>query len=275
MIGKLYGDPQPRYDEVAQMAYVAAGDDGEPLVMVHGWAAFKEIWWSSMCDLARDHRSFAPDLPGHGGTALGACRTIEQLAERVGQFCDAVVGQPVTLLGHSMGGDIALALAHARPDLVRRLVLVDAAVHGEDLPFVTRAYLLPTHGYAALRLTIHLCQYTRVLASQVPHIHRGGSFWPTMRRLSYASRYDPDVMHLLLGSLIRAPLLSYARAVRVPTLVVSGSLDPLVPAALSRRLAASIPGARYVELRGAAHNPMDDQPLAFNRALRTFLEETA
>jgi pimeloyl-ACP methyl ester carboxylesterase len=58
----------------------------------------------------------------------------------------------------------------------------------------------------------------------------------------------------------------------VPTLVISGEFDPLVPPALSRRVAEAIPGARYAEIRGAAHNPMDERPREFTRILLDFLD---
>ena len=60
--------------------------------------------------------------------------------------------------------------------------------------------------------------------------------------------------------------------VHAPTLVISGEFDPLVPPPLSRRVAAAIPGAQYVVIRRAAHNPMDERPREFNAALLDFLK---
>jgi len=60
--------------------------------------------------------------------------------------------------------------------------------------------------------------------------------------------------------------------VRVPTLVISGEFDPLVPPPLSQQVAHTIPGARYAVVRGAAHNPMDERPREFARILLDFLQ---
>ena len=70
------------------------------------------------------------------------------------------------------------------------------------------------------------------------------------------------------------PIGARMTAVQAPTLVISGEFDPLVPPALSRRVAEAIPGARYAVVRRAGHNPMDERPRAFERVLLEFLQET-
>ncbi|MEI6779214.1 MAG: alpha/beta fold hydrolase, partial [Chloroflexales bacterium] len=110
------------------MSYLRAGDHGPVMVLLHGWGAFKELWWMTLRDLGRDHRCFALDFPGHGGSPIGRADTIVGLADAVAAFCDDLGLRDIALFGHSMGGCVATELALRRPDLLRRLILVDAAV---------------------------------------------------------------------------------------------------------------------------------------------------
>src|SRR5690242_16022009 len=82
-----------------------------------GWSAFKELWWSTLLALEPCARALAPDMPGHGGSPLQGSVTMSLIATRIAQFCAARGLERITLVGHSMGGNIALELALARPDL--------------------------------------------------------------------------------------------------------------------------------------------------------------
>lgn len=260
-----------RRHERLDLGYLQAGDDGPAIVMLHGWGAFKELWWSSLRDLGRDHRCFALDFPGHGESRFAGHSTIVRLAETVAAFCDDVGLGEITLFGHSMGGSVAAELALLRPDLVRRLVLVDAAVDAHLMPPYARTYLLPSVGWAALRLTQAVGRAFSPLGRRVPHEHGGGWLRPWLRRSAYLAGFDAYGLHQILRSLFATEAGERLAALSLPTLVVSGQLDSLVPPANSRRLAQLIPGARYVQITAALHNPMDERPRAFVRAVRPFL----
>jgi pimeloyl-ACP methyl ester carboxylesterase len=216
-------------------------------------------------------RVLAPDLPGHGGSSGSAARDMAQIAATLTAFCAARGLERIALVGHSMGGNIAVELALAEPALVRRLVLVNPALQGPEMPAYTRSYLRPRHGWLALRASIALAGRIGPLADRVPHAHGGGLVRPTVRRLRYMARHDPELLHRLLGAMFRNPLLPRLPQLTQPTLVIAGQLDPLVPAQLTRRIAASIPGAQLQLMPRCAHNPMDEQPAAFAALLREFL----
>ena len=74
-----------------------------------------------------------------------------------------------------------------------------------------------------------------------------------------------------MADLFENPIGPRLADLHVPTLVISGEFDPLVPPPLSRRVAAAIPGAQYAVIRRAAHNPMDERPREFNAVLLDFL----
>jgi pimeloyl-ACP methyl ester carboxylesterase len=258
--------------ETARLSYLKVGDRDTAVVLLHGWGAFKELWWSTLLALAPHARAFAPDLPGHGSSPLLGSSRMDLIARRITDFCAAHGLKRIALVGHSMGGNVALELALAHPSLVRRLVLVDPAAQTKDMPLFARSYLDETLGWAALRTSMALARQLAVVGQRVPHAHNGGFLLPTLRRVTYMGRHDADALRALLASLFANPIGPRLSAVRIPTLVISGEFDPIVPPALSRRVAEAIPGARYTVIRGAAHNPMDERPRDFARVLLDFLE---
>lgn len=259
------------HHDILGMSYLRAGDHGPVTVLLHGWGAFKELWWMTLRDLGRDHRCFALDFPGHGGSPIGRADTIVGLADAVAAFCDDLGLRDVALFGHSMGGCVATELALRRPDLLRRLILVDAAVDARHMPTFAHTYMHSQVGWPALRISQMIGRTIRPIGTRIPHEHGGGWLRPWMRRASYLASFDPDGLHRQLRSLFASQGGNRLAQIAVPTLVISGQLDALVPAPLSRHLATRIPGARYVEIPMAMHNPMDERPRAFCRTARQFL----
>ena len=255
-----------------QLRYLAAGSGARAIVFIHGWSAFKEIWWSAMAAIAPYARVFAPDLPGHGGSAQHQARDMAELASVVAAFCAARGLESIAVVGHSMGGNIAVELALSEPMLVQQLVLVNPAVQGPDMPRYTRSDLQRDHGWLALRASFVLARGVGFFGEFVPHHHGGGMLRPIVRRLGYMARHDPELLHRLLGALFRNALMPRLPGITQPTLLVAGQLDPLVPASLSKRVAAAIPHAQLLVMQRCAHNPMDEQPAAFEAALLKFLE---
>jgi pimeloyl-ACP methyl ester carboxylesterase len=263
--------PKDLLCESTHLHFLRVGAGEDTVVFVHGWSAFKEIWWSAMLAVAPHARAFAPDLPGHGGSIRQTASDMGEIATRVAAFCAARGLARVTLVGHSMGGNIAAELALTRPDLVARLVLVNPAIQGRDMPGYTRSYLRSHQGWLALRTSLVLARQFSTIGAKIPHVHSGGLFAPVLRRFRYMAAHDPEQLHRLLGAMFRNPLLDRLPAIQQPTLVIAGRLDPLVPTRLSRRVAEAIPLAHLQVMPNAAHNPMDEQPVAFASLLLSFL----
>jgi pimeloyl-ACP methyl ester carboxylesterase len=256
---------------ITNLRYLAAGSGEHAIVFIHGWSAFKEIWWSAISAVAPSMRAFAPDLPGHGGSAQHSAHNMADLAQLITTFCTARGAEQITLVGHSMGGNIAVEIALAHPQLIQRLVLVNPALQGTEMPRYTRSYLQRDHGWLAWRASMALARGVGAFGSFIPHQHGGGMVRPIVRRLGYMARHDPELLHRLLGALFQNPLLPRLPQISQPTLVVAGQLDPLVPAHLSKHVAAIIPRAQFVVMQRCAHNPMDEQPAVFETALLHFL----
>jgi pimeloyl-ACP methyl ester carboxylesterase len=264
--------PTELYCEATHLRYLQAGERGPAVVLLHGWSAFKELWWSTLCALAPHTRAFAPDMPGHGGSTLGDCRRMEHLVERIDRFIAARGLDSIILIGHSMGGNAAVELALRRPQLVQRLVLVAPAADVARLPLYTRAYLDASHGWTVLRLSMIAQHYLGVYGQRIPHNHGGGLVLPALRRFAYHARHDAVGLRATLDALFANPIGSRMTDIRMPTLVITGQFDPLVPPALSRRVAKAIPGAQFAVVPGAGHNPMDERPHEFERILLEFLD---
>src|SRR5690242_15324534 len=115
--------------------YASYGGTGDPLVLIHGLGGSHLNWMAVGDRLAIRHRVFAPDLLGFGLTPmrLGQRATLESNQALLEGFLERVVEGPATLVGNSMGGRLALQVAAHRPDLVRRLVLVDPAAPNPTL----------------------------------------------------------------------------------------------------------------------------------------------
>ena len=209
---------------------------GEPLVFVHGLSASWR-WWRGVLLHLESREAHVVDLPRRLAPA--------DAAEWLGSWMDAARLGGADVVGHSLGGLVAAELA-ARPGAVRRLVLVAPAgvptgrgVSGHVLP------LLATLRAAPLPLLAHAMRDG--LRARPASLLRGAL---------YAVRRD-----------IRDDL----AAVRVPTLLVWGEHDPLVPPHLAEEWTRALPDVRLVVLPQAGHAPMFDAPAELAEHIRAFL----
>src|SRR4051794_33671975 len=111
--------PTEAFCTATGLSYLDIGAGEPAIVLLHGIGGSKEFWWSTLVALAPLGQVLALDLPGHGGSPLDHTYRMAQIAARVADFCAARGLAAITLIGHSMGGNIALELTLARPALVR------------------------------------------------------------------------------------------------------------------------------------------------------------
>lgn len=181
--------------------------------------------------------------------------TTRDLADDAAAFVEAVVGEPVVVVAHSMGGMVAQWLAATRPDLVRHLVLT-----------ATLARPVPAfRGVLERWDAMVVAGQWRAFASAANEAAYTGSELLRRRLLLRLTR-PPAPSHLVERhrALTAACLAHDATAVlgqiACPTLVLAGADDPVVPPAASRELAAAIPGAQYEEFGGLAHGFPEQSP---------------
>lgn len=124
----LYDDVQ--FAEIAdqQISYVSYGSGTEVIVFLHGMASNLKAWQKNIDVLKADYRCIALDLPGYGRSSrMSSAFDLEKVAKLVIQFISHMKLENVTLVGHSMGGQLSLLIAHQQPALVARMILVAPA----------------------------------------------------------------------------------------------------------------------------------------------------
>ena len=215
---------------------------GPPVVLLHGLSGSSR-WWSRNVDaLAEKHLVATVDLGRFG--RLPFEEVIALVARWIERF-----GEPVHLFGHSMGGLIAIGVAAERPDLVRSLVLISAVGMPFRLNPLPHVKPLPKPPYGGPGIA-------RVL---VPDFFR-----------------TPPISLTFAGTrVLLADIRERMRSIRVPTLLVWGAGDPLVPLRYGEAMQQEIPDARLEVIPHAAHVPMWDAPEEFNQIALSFIDSVA
>jgi len=255
----------------APRVHVESQGAGAPLVLLHGFAMNAGLFAPLLPALSHRHRVHAVDIPGHGRSPAIAPFDLASLAEAV----DAAIDAPaLTVLGWSLGGQIALQWALAHPARIARLVLVAATpsfVARDDWPHAMTAQTLSRFGdelRASYRLTLQ-----RFLALQVHGSDEGRATLDVLRRRLF-ERGEPSAKALdaALRVLADGDLRPTLTRIRAPALVIGGDRDALVPLAATRELAAKLPNATHVTIRGAAHAPFLSHRQAFLDAVLPFVD---
>ncbi|MEW6567610.1 MAG: alpha/beta hydrolase [Chloroflexota bacterium] len=252
-----------------------AGSGSPSIVFIHGWASSGRTWQSSMERVAPYFRCLAPDLPGHGHSDKPpfSWYRLAAFVENVSSLLDVTRAHPASVVGHSMGGTIAIELARRRPEAVTRLVLVNPVVTGRltlDLRWISGR--LPRRLALALARRMWPPSAARLRRS----LERNGGRLPAG---SYQRRDLEDLLQAtadsLLGSaraVIRHDASPHLPALRAPTLILLGARDRTVPPREGRLAARAIAGSRLVELP-VGHLPFDEAPVEFLDHLERFLLE--
>jgi pimeloyl-[acyl-carrier protein] methyl ester esterase len=253
--------------------YVETRGRGPDLVLLHGWGLNLRVWDGLTRELSKSFRVIAIDLPGHGRSAWNPkARTP---AEQAWQVHAALASRSdrYSLLGWSLGGQIALDLAAAMPGSVERLVLVATTprfVASEDWPYGMPATALE-------RLAAQLrTNYKRTVSEFLELQVRGSSASERVLAELHGSLFShgeahPKALVAGLATLESSDLRSMLSLVRTPALVVAGQYDRVTLPTASRALAEALPDARYVEFRRAAHAPFLSHTAEFATLVTRFL----
>jgi pimeloyl-ACP methyl ester carboxylesterase len=248
---------------------------GTPLVLGHGFSGSADDFALLIPTLAADRPVVALDHRGHGRstkTGDAAGYTVGQLTDDLAAFLDTNVGEPVDLLGHSMGGLVSIELALDRPDLVRSLILMDTSAWSfqSDDPEL-RALLAsffetfdPSRGLPNLANLVN--DETPLIEAATP------DEWRARRRVLQAG-FDPVALKALGAALWLTgfpPVRDRLGEITAPTTVIAGANDhPFVDQAPA--LGAELPDAEVVIIDGAYHSPQLTHAEAWMRALTEHL----
>jgi pimeloyl-ACP methyl ester carboxylesterase len=265
------------------VSYLEAGE-GPVLLLVHGIAGNCENWREVVEPLAHHNTVVAPDFPGHGASeAGGGDYSIGALASGLRDLLLALGHERATVVGHSLGGGVAMQLAYQFPEMIERLVLVSSGGLGPEVSPVLRAAALPGADLF-ISLTAGTGQKVgsaigRGLAAiglrpnaDVAEIARGyASLENPQRRAAFL-----DTLHAVVGTrgqrVDAADRLYLAEA--VPVLIVWGARDSIIPVRHGEDAHRAIPGSRLEVFEDVGHLPQLEAPGRFIAVLERFLRET-
>lgn len=264
-----------------RLSFVDAGE-GEPIVLLHGITCSAASWNRLMPALAEHHRVIVPDLPGHGWSSRA--RGDHSIAAFALHVRDLLMGLGVdraTFVGHSLGGGVTMQTAYAYPELVGRMVLVSSGGLGESVGTALRAATLPGAEWVLPFIFNRFgARVTRTLARLATD-----SRLVTVQELawSYATLADPAARRAFV-TIIRGVIdwggqrIDATRrlhlAEEVPTMVVWGDADLIIPIGHGRRAAADLPVDRFEVFEDAGHFPHLERPDDFLRVLDEFMHDT-
>ncbi|HWD11644.1 MAG TPA: alpha/beta fold hydrolase [Solirubrobacteraceae bacterium] len=282
---------QPQFEEWQitlhgrRVIYRVAGS-GPAVVLVHGMLNSSSHWQAVAQELASDYTVVAPDLIGHGDSA--APRGDYSLGAHAASIRDllAAIGiDRASIVGHSLGGGVAMQFFYQFPQRVERLALISSGGLGREVSPLLRTAALPGMS-GLLSLTIHprLLAALRASGSRLREHGVGGGIYLQAIARALRPLENADARHAFLHTL-RSVIDMHGQRVSatdrlglleaIPTLIVWGERDRTIPIEHGRLAHAAIPGSSFRTLPRAAHFPHLEDPDGLSALLREFLASTA
>ena len=257
------------------------GRPGLPLVLLHGMPTSSYLWHDVMRDLEKAHPMVAPDLLGFGRSERPARReryALEAQARLMLQVLDELGLQQAVLVGHDLGGTVAVHMTALAPERVAGLVLCHSPLHPETWPSPpVLPLMVPGFRHAYVRV---LQQFPRLAGRLVARVMRAECEPAELRHyvspllgteggrglLDFVNAIDLDAAALAW---------SEVRSIAPPTLVLWGEDNHLLSAAYGRRLALDVPGAAWVPISGGCQLLPQDRPERVAEEIAAFAAELA
>jgi pimeloyl-ACP methyl ester carboxylesterase len=262
--------------------YWQAGQDGPPVVLIHGLGASAEIWSANIDALAMRHRVYVPDLPGFGRTEKPEWMDYSPGAYSrfLLDFMTALGIGRAALVGHSLGGGVSLRAILDDPGCVDRLILLSSAGIGREVSLPLRIASLPFFDRIFFKPPLPV--FTRFLHRLV---FDPAAITADFARLYYEMFFQPASVRAFTGILrtiatlrgarpgILEPILAGLGTITAPTLILWGRQDRILPVSQALDAAGRIPGARLHVFERCGHMPNVEVPREFNRLVLEFLNE--
>lgn len=281
-----------RYDEFPVQRISVHGHDlafrrgghGPVLLLLHGLAGSSGTWIPAMHLLQGDYTLLAPDFLGHGKSAkpLGDY-SLGNHASGVRDFLNLLGVARATVVGQSFGGGVAMQFAYQFPELCERLVLVDAGGLGREVSWLLRLLTLPGAEYV---MPAVFPSFVRDWGDAVSGFLQGqGIRQPRTAEMwrSYRSLTEPETRRAFVrtvravidpgGQSVSAMDRLYLAA-HMPTLIVWGDRDRIIPLAHAHQAHEAIPNSRLEVMEGVGHFPHAEDPARFVAILLDFMRTT-
>ena len=267
-------------------AFRIAGE-GPALLLIHGIGDNSTTWDGVHAKLAQRFTVIAPDLLGHGKSDKPrADYSVAAYANGMRDLLSVLDIERVTLVGHSLGGGVAMQFAYQFPQLVERLILVSAGGVTKDVNFVLRLASLPmgSEAIALLRLPLVL-----------PAVHAAGKILGKALGTTALGHDLPNMLRVLNDLPEPTASAAFSRTLRavvdwrgqivtmldrcyltesVPVQIIWGTKDAVVPVRHAKMAHAAMPGSRLEIFEGSGHFPFHDDPARFIDLIQRFIDST-
>jgi pimeloyl-ACP methyl ester carboxylesterase len=250
--------------------------DGEPVVLIHGLFVDHSTWSGASAALKTEFRLIAPDLPGFGESEKPSPSRfpygVEAFAEAIADLYAGLELGRAAVVGHGLGGAIALTLAARHPELVQRLVLLDALCYDAPLDLRRRVALMPVLGSVVFKQLWGRATFRSYFRDAM---FSNGSGISNERIDHYYSIFNSPAARGSALSTLRSTMDTRAveaqtTRIHTPTLVIWGRRDKLYPPALGQRLAREIRGAGF-EVLDSGHAVHEERPSEVASVISRFL----
>jgi pimeloyl-ACP methyl ester carboxylesterase len=254
----------------AQIDVRVDGSDGDTIVLIHGFPFTSDIWEPQVRALSQRFRVVRPDLRGMGNSrVVGGPYLMEALAGDIAVVLDALGAQRVTLVGHSLGGFVALAFARMYAERIQRLALACSRLSADTPQRAKwrneRADFLEKSGSIA-----ELCD-EMIAACIAPQRYAGDpEFVASVRAIAMKNR-APGLAAMLRGMAMRTGAEDIAPDLDMPVLIAAGAADPTLPLNEARAQADRFGNARVRVFEHSGHLPMLEEPDQMTACLTEFL----
>jgi pimeloyl-ACP methyl ester carboxylesterase len=267
-----------------QIAYTETGTGSKTLLFIHGLANFKGVWKSNIHELSKTHRCIAIDLPGNGHSSSGDYKySMFFYAECVKQFIDKLNLSNVVLVGHSMGGQIALVLTLRYPHLIEKLVLVAASgleyFSDLDQMMINQSMQMSQLFYSneqSLESAIHTSFYNFDKLSINSLIKDAKEFIPI-----HSSGKWQKMVKDSISAMLNEQVQQFLPTIKVPTLIIFGDNDAMIPNKLlhasetvqtiAKKANALIENSEVVIIKNAGHFVQIEKSKEVNAAIAEFV----
>jgi pimeloyl-ACP methyl ester carboxylesterase len=254
-------------------------------VFLHGWSVGRLTWEPIIPMFTSLGRCIAIDLPGHYPAQTPPdfhSMTQEQLIDLEALAIEHICGNfPVTLIGHSAGGLVALGVAARLPHLIKRIVSLNSVVWGDFTGIVGTAQWLLRNGlYSVFESfwTLTLQNTLTMMAGLSFFVHQQDAFWTSQRTWNVcrdASQWyrlhSLPALAVLLDTLDTCDVRPLVSSLSLPVLVITGENDPVVPPEQSYWLIDHLPGSELRVFEHTGHIPQLEAPIAFGHVVRDWL----
>ena len=264
-----------------KIRYLMKGS-GAPILLLHGLGGFLETWWYNIAPLSKHYCVYALDLPGHGlSDRPKDCYTVSHCSECLLGIINALQLDTVTLVGHSLGGAIAINTTVTAPERVTKLILVDSAGLSDDVPLAFRVTTVPYFGDMAMKLA------WRLLSEQaVKRLFRNSSLvsretLATVLKVAQGPGIDVAMLRILRYNvgLIRTHneslMLNKLPLIQAPTLLLHGAEDRVFHVDHATHAYKLIPNANLIVFPHCGHSPHIEKPAEFNDTTIRFLDTSS